>query len=139
MSNQAEHGIAAPAEGIIARWRTWWRQNQELANLPRDELQRLASDFGMASRDLEDLVAKGPHAADLLHERLAALGLTRSDVERIASGLVRDLERTCACCGDKTECRKDLAAQPDDPAWKEYCPNATSLEAIMRSKGRALV
>jgi hypothetical protein len=139
MSNQTEHDIAAPAEGIIARWRAWWRKHHELADLPRDELQRLASDFGMASRDLEDLVAKGPHAADLLHERLAALNLTRSDVERIARGLVRYLERTCACCGDKAACKKDLATQPDDPGWKQYCPNATSLEAILRSKGRALL
>lgn len=139
MSNQAEHDSAAPAESIIARWCAWWRQNHELANLPRDELQRLAADFGMASKDLEHLVAKGPHAADLLHERLAALGLSRSDVERIARGLLRDLERTCACCSDKTECKKDLATRPDDPAWKDYCANATSLEAIMRSKGRALL
>jgi hypothetical protein len=139
MSNHTEPDVAAPAESIVARWRAWWRKQHELADLPRDELQRLASDFGMASRDLEDLVAKGPHAADLLHQRLAALNLTRSDVERIARGLMRDLERTCACCSDKAECKKDLATQPDDPAWKAYCPNAASLDALLRSKGRALL
>jgi hypothetical protein len=137
MSSLTEHDIAAPGEGIVARWRAWWRKHRELAELPRDELQRLASDFGMASRDLEELVAKGPHAADLLHVRLAALNLTRSDVERIARGLMRDLERTCACCSDKAMCKSDLAARPDDPAWSAYCPNSVSLDAILRAKGRA--
>jgi hypothetical protein len=127
---------AAPVERIIARWRAWWRQHRELEKLPPEELRRMAADFGMASCELEKLAAKGPRAADLLHERMAALDLSRADVQRIAHGLMRDLERTCACCSDKAECREHLATQPDDPAWKDYCPNAISLEAITKSKGR---
>ena len=137
MSSQVDHSITAPAERIVARWRAWWRKHNELASLPRDELHRMAADFGMGTRDLEELVAKGPQAADLLHQRLDALGLSRADVQRIAFSLMRDLERTCACCSDKAECKKDLAAKPDDPAWKQYCPNAVSLEAIMKAKGRS--
>ena len=78
--------------------------------------------------------AKGPHAADLLYQRMAALGLSRSDVDRIGHGLMRDLEKTCACCNDKSQCKKDLAARSGDAAWKDYCPNAVSLESVGKTK-----
>jgi hypothetical protein len=67
---------------------------------------------------------------------MAALGLSRSDVERIGHGLMRDLEKTCACCNDKSQCKKDLAARPRDGAWKDYCPNTVSLESVGKTKGR---
>ena len=69
-------------------------------------------------------------------QRMHALGITRTDVERVASGLARDLEKSCACCNDKDTCKRDLASGPGDPAWKDYCPNAISLESIKRAKGR---
>ena len=137
MSKLADHEAPKPAESFIARLRDWWRHYNELGNLPRDELERMAADFGMTGRELEELAAKGPHAADLLYQRMTALGLSQSNVERIAHGLMRDLVKDCACCGDKAECKKDLAARPSDPAWKDYCPNAISLESICKTKGRS--
>jgi hypothetical protein len=124
------------AATFLARWREWWRGRHELDHLDRRELERMAGEFGMTGRDLEDLVARGPHAADLLYERMLALGIERTDVDRIAGGLMRELKRTCACCGDKRTCEKDLASRPDDPVWKTYCPNAVSLEAVRNAKGR---
>ncbi len=121
---------------FLARWREWWRRWHELDNLDHKELERMAGEFGMTGQDLEDLVARGPHAADLLYERMSALGIGRTDVERIARGLMRDLEKTCACCNEKGVCEKDLAKRPDDPAWKAYCPNAISLESVRNAKGR---
>ncbi|MFX8652985.1 DUF6455 family protein, partial [Acinetobacter baumannii] len=85
------------------------------------------------------LAAKGPHASDLLYERMEALGVSRSDADRVAHGLMRDLEKSCACCGDKSRCKADLASHADDPVWKEYCPNAITLESLRRMKGRAMV
>jgi len=78
--------------------------------------------------------AEGP--SDLLYDRMDALGLTTADVERFAAGMTAELEASCACCADKGECRHDLAENPDDPNWKTYCPNATSLEAFRRLRGR---
>lgn len=127
--------FTAAAEHFLARLREWWRSS-ELAGIDRTELQRMAGEFGMSVRDLEELVARGPHAADLLHERMRALGIARADVEDVARGLMRDLERACACCNEKEECKHDLEQRPDDPAWKDYCPNATSLESVRRTKGR---
>jgi hypothetical protein len=132
MSKPAEHEAAAPTASFLTRLYDWWRYHDELGSLPRDELEHMAGEFGMTGRDLEDLAAKGPHAADLLYRRMAALGLSRSDVERIGHGLMRDLEKTCACCNDKSQCKKDLAARPGDATWKDYCPNAVSLESVGR-------
>jgi hypothetical protein len=67
---------------------------------------------------------------------MRALGITRADAERAARGLMRDLERTCSCCTDKSVCKKDLAVHPQDPGWKAYCPNAVSLESVQAMKGR---
>ena len=139
MSKPAGHEVASPAPGFLARLHDWWRHHNELGNLPREELEHIAGEFGMTGRDLEDLAAKGPHAADLLYQRMAGLGLSRTDVEHMGHGLMRDLERTCACCNDKSQCRKDLASRPGDTAWKDYCPNADSLESIEKVKRGAPV
>lgn len=128
--------LTTAAEHFLTRLREWWHRHGELRKVDRGELERIAAEFGMTARDLEDLAAQGPRAADLLHERMQALGIARSDIERLAQGLMRDLERTCACCNDKGACKQDLAKRPDDPAWKDYCPNAISLESIKGTKGR---
>ncbi len=125
----------AAVDALLARLRDWWRARNELAGIDQSELGRIAGELGMTAEDLEDLVARGPDAANLLYERMRALGISRADVERSAHGLMRDLERTCACCNEKGVCEKDLTKQPNDPGWKNYCPNAVSLEFLTRLKG----
>lgn len=140
MLNPTSHAEKATNTGVadrfLARWRDWWRTRDELSGLDRSELERIAGEFGMSAPDLEDITARGPGAADLLYERMKALGITRADAEHVAHGMMRDLERTCCCCDDKGVCERDLATHPDDPAWKDYCPNAITLEAIKGAKGR---
>ncbi len=50
---------------------------------------------------------------------------------------MRDLERTCSCCNDKGTCEQDLASRPENPKWQSYCPNAVSLESLVKLKGRS--
>ena len=136
MSQLASPETTGAVERLIARWRAWWQHHDEFRNFDRAELDRVAAEFGMTAHELEELSAKGPHAADLLYQRMQVLGVARSDVERIAHGLMRDLEKSCACCNDKSQCRKDLSSRPDDPAWKDYCPNAVSLDSLSKTRGR---
>jgi hypothetical protein len=110
--------------------RDWWRRRSELTTMDRCELERIAADLGMTGADLKDLAARGPHGADQLHERMRLLGITRADVERLARGLMWDLERTCAHCNLKRACARDLATRPDDPSWGGHCPNAIALTAV---------
>jgi hypothetical protein len=43
---------------------------------------------------------------------------------------LRDMQRLCAMCEAKGRCARDLAERPDDPTWREYCPNATTVDSI---------
>lgn len=136
MTQGHDHQPFKAAEDFIARVRAWWQHGNDLKDMDRHEVDRIAADLGMTARDLEELAARGPNAAELLHRRLTALGLSRSDVEHTALGLMRDLERTCSCCDHKGVCEQDLANRPDNPAWKGYCPNAISLGSVAATKGR---
>jgi hypothetical protein len=98
--------------------------------MDRCELDRIAGDLGMIGPEPKELAARGPHGTDQLHERMRLLGTTTADVERIANGLMRDLERTCARCNQTGTCKKDLATRPHDSSWGGYCPNASALTAV---------
>src|SRR5262245_298354 len=126
----SEEPKSARAISYLSRLRQWWRRRSELDAMDQCELERIAGDLGMRGPDLKELAARGPHAADQLHERMHLLGLTRADVERLAHGLMRDMERTCARCDHKGNCKKDLVTHPQDPSWGGYCPNAPALTAV---------
>ena len=132
----AEHATEAGG-GLLDRLSRWFSGRSELSALPDDEVERMAQDLGMSAGELRGITAKGPHAADLLRVRMAALGLTQADIDRLAFGLIRDLERDCACCASKEECREDLARQPESPGWMAYCANAKVLDAACAARGRA--
>jgi hypothetical protein len=121
-------------EDLLTRLRDWWQARSELNSMDPSELQRVAGELGMRPRDLEDLIEQGPHAADLLYDRLGALGLSREDVESTARGLMHDLERTCACCHEKGMCEKDLTGKAPGADWRAYCPNAPALDALAKLK-----
>jgi uncharacterized protein YjiS (DUF1127 family) len=126
----------AKLQRLVERLRHRWRQHGELAALDGAELERLATDLGLAPRDIRHLANLGPDSAELLYRRLAALGITRADVERVAPGLARDLEHTCACCDQKSACQNDLNSRRDATDWHEYCPNAIALQSAKRCRGR---
>ena len=128
-------GAGSTAHHFLVRLREWWRRRCELETMDPEELARVARDLGMSGRELRDLAARGPDAVHLLDERMRVLGLTRADVERVVHGLMRDMERTCACCDEKGVCKKDLAARPNDDAWEGYCPNAVALTGAKIIKG----
>src|SRR5262245_18153157 len=98
---------------VLARLRAWLRPSGELGAMSPNEIGRIAEDVGMTASELKDLAARGQHAADQLRERMQALGIGKADVERVAPGLMRDLERTCTCCSEKGCCQADLPARPD--------------------------
>jgi hypothetical protein len=121
---------SAPAFWYLSKLRAWWRRRSELGSMDRCELERIAGELGMIGSELKKLAERGPHAADQLHERMRLLGITTADVDRLADGLMRDLERTCARCDQNGWCKKDVASRRQDPSWGGYCPNASALTAV---------
>jgi len=128
--------IAKAVQTFLASLRKWWQRRDDFGSIDARELERIGAELGLTVSDLRDLAARGSDAADLLYRRMKALGFSRGDVERTTLGLMRDLERTCSCCGHKRECADDLAARPEGKEWKEYCPNATSLDGVEGSRSR---
>ena len=122
---------------LLDRVRDWWRRQGELSALGNKEIGWVAEDLRISTDTLRDLVTRGPEAANLLYERMQALGISKADVDKAAQGVMRDLQRTCACCNEKGVCEKDLADRPDDPVWKSYCPNAVILESLSELKARS--
>jgi hypothetical protein len=58
---------------------------------------------------------------------MAALDLDPAEVAHAFPVTSHDLQRVCTLCADKRRCMRDLSRNPDDPHWKDYCPNAETL------------
>lgn len=121
---------------LAERWHRWRERQHEVAELAgydNSELTRLARDLGVTPRELRELAAAGPGAADLLYERCRALGI---GTERLAAfpEIKRDLERCCSLCDSKEQCAHDLDAHPQSPEWRNYCPNEATLNALTKNK-----
>ena len=139
MSNHTqEHRTVAPILDAIANWVKKYRQavglRGDLANCGADEVALIARDIGVSPEELRFAASKGPHAADELPKLLRALGV---DPQKLASddpAIMRSLERICISCGHKNQCQHDLAAGTAASYYRDYCPNAMSLDELFHSK-----
>src|SRR5215470_3720302 len=122
---------------LLGRIRDWCRRQEELNALGSKEIGRIAEDLQISTGTLRDLIARGPDAANLLYRRMQALGISKVELNEAAEGVMRDLQRTCACCNEKRMCEKDLTKRPEDPVWESYCPNAFTLDALLKLKARS--
>ena len=98
-----------------------------------DDMARMARDVGLTASDLRALANHCSDAADLLQRRLAACGVSAKELAQTAPTELRDMQRLCTMCGSKGRCARDLAAEPTDPVWLQYCPNAPSLTQVARA------
>jgi hypothetical protein len=114
-----------PFAWLAQWWRNWNRRRRNIAELD----WRIAHDLAVSPAELRVLAGKWPD--DLLHRRLEQLDLDRAHVE---PQVLRDLERVCTLCGSKRRCRHELAGNPYDSRWIEYCPNATTLSALVADR-----
>ena len=126
-------------KSLLGRVRDWWRERYEFRNLDPKELERVAGELSMTAGTLEDLVARGPDAASHLYGRIYALGLSRADADHAGAGVLRDLQRTCACCNEQRRCGKNLMGRRVDPVGKGFgCTDRKpmSVKIATRLEGR---
>jgi hypothetical protein len=97
---------------------------------------RIAGDLRVSSNDLDELVRKGPHAADELPKLLKALGIDEAGLARTQPLVLRDMERVCALCHSKTQCDRDLAAGTSAGHYEGYCLNAPTIELLDQRAGK---
>jgi hypothetical protein len=125
---------------LIAAFREWVRRRRllqqcrlRLDTCDKNEIERMAHDVGLSPSELRQLAERGPGAAKLLFERLTALHLDADALVKSEPSTMRDMQRLCSSCVSKKRCQLDLMLVPDDPHWRQYCPNAGTLDA-MRSE-----
>jgi hypothetical protein len=118
--------------GVAAWWRNMRAARASLGELGQcgKDVTRIARDIGLAPSELRNIAGKGPGAADQLEMRLEALHMDAAALRRDEPLIMRDLEGVCTQCGSKRRCVRDFVRFPDDTGWREYCPNATTLDAL---------
>jgi transcriptional regulator with XRE-family HTH domain len=120
-------------EFLINSFADWIRQRRELhemRQMDRADFDRIAGDLRVTPDDLEELVRKGPHAADELPKLLKALGINEASLARAQPLVLRDMERVCAMCNHKRECDRDLAAGTAAEHYEDYCNNAPTIDRL---------
>jgi hypothetical protein len=118
-------------------WRGWTRRRRTMAQLDccgSSEVARMAHDVGVSSEELCVLAGKWPDTTDLLLRRMAETKLDPTEVTKVEPQVIRDLQRVCTLCASKRKCEHDLATNPSDPVWQDYCPNATTLQALIAER-----
>jgi hypothetical protein len=129
-----------PFDTVARWWRNWRTTRANLVALDccgGEEAGRLAHDVGMTMPQLWALAGKWPDSADLLNRRLAGLSLDPAEIRRTEPQVLQDLQRVCSMCGSGRTCEHDLATNPSDPVWREYCPNTTTLDALTAERAKS--
>jgi uncharacterized protein YjiS (DUF1127 family) len=125
--------------GSISRWWRNWKQRRgsmhELNRCRDSEVAQLANDLGVTPSELRTLAGRWPDSADLLRRRMEAIRLDATQVGRTEPETSRDLQRVCGQCVSEARCEKDLDAGERERAWRGYCPNVVTLDAL-RSENR---
>jgi hypothetical protein len=124
--------------GVIAQWVVKYRYargiRSELMNCSAEDVAGIARELRIHPTELATLAKKGPNAADLLQKLLIALGVDSTGLEHDDPLVMRDLQRLCITCGYKRQCELDLADGRMTENFHDYCPNAYTLEALLRAK-----
>lgn len=145
---QALNGDQGALSFVTGWWRNWKSRRAAMEELDRcgaDEAAHIARDVGVSCSELRTLAGKWPDSADLLEERVVAIGLNTENIGAAEPQVLRDLQRVCAQCAARSRCEKDLDQDKTDRVWRDYCPNVTTLDALrteerdrrlMRRRGR---
>ena len=95
------------------------------------EASDIVADDG-SSGEAPDL-PRHSYDVSLLFRRMAALQVDRDELASDDPLLFRELQALCTLCRSKERCVLDLAQECDGPGnqdWREYCLNATTLNAL---------
>lgn len=137
---QSNHPVVEMVLEAIADWVSKYRNavglNNELGQCSPDEVMRIANDLGVPANQLRELASKGPGAADLIQKMLVALNVDPKAIAMTNPLVMRDLQRLCITCGDKTRCAHELAKGTAAENFREFCPNALTLDALFNQNSK---
>jgi len=122
----------------IARWcrRGAAPDPSELESRGQGEVTREVKEPVLTS-ELLSISGQGLYGSNLLERRMAALKLDPEELAQYEPRLVHVLQKICASCQTPMRCARDLAqelardpAEPASSEWRDYCPNATTLNML---------
>jgi hypothetical protein len=122
--------------GWINRYRHMNGLHRELGQCTQSDLIRIAKDLGRSVNELRGLATKGPGAADVLQKMLLALSVDPKALAEADPAVMRDLQRICILCSQKGRCQHELAEGTAADHFREFCPNAYTLDALFKQKER---
>ena len=93
----------------------------------------MARDLGVSNAELTALSTKSPESSALLEKLLVALGVEAK--AHLQVPVMRDLQRLCVSCGEKQRCAHELDVGSAAEHFRQYCPNAYTLDALLTEKG----
>jgi hypothetical protein len=124
----------------IADWVSNYRKaigfNNEFGMCGQEEVMRMARDIGVTPSQLHELVSKGPGAANLLKTMLVALHVDPKVLADLDPLIMRELQWLCITCSNKKRCKHELAKGTATENFREFCPNAVSLDELLDQKGQ---
>jgi hypothetical protein len=124
----------------IADWVTNYRDAinscHDLGRCGPEEVMRMAKDIGVTPSQLHELVSKGPGTANLLKTMLLALHVDPKVLADMDPLVMRELQWLCITCNDKKRCERELANGTATEHFREFCPNAVSLDELLDQKGQ---
>ncbi len=106
-------------------------RDNELASLSRADLERIAADIGVTDSDLRDVVPMIGDHSELMDRMILARGLDPAELRRALAPVIRDMEVTCARCGDSRTCGRELAAGTARERSHEFCGNASVIDQLL--------
>jgi hypothetical protein len=134
MQTQAkQQSHEGPLDIVASWWRNWKSRRAAVSELNccgADEVAHLARDVGVSADELRTLAGRWPDNENLLERRLAANGLNVEQIRQSEPHVLRDLQRVCGQCADRSHCAHDLDTNDRDRAWRDYCPNTATLDAL---------
>jgi hypothetical protein len=123
----------------IASWVNHYRESaglrDEFGQCDPAEVAQIAKDLNIPAAELRMLAAKGPGAADALHQMLLALKVDEAALKQHDPAVMRDLQRLCATCGHKQQCAHEIDVGTAAKNFHEFCPNAYTLDTLLKPAG----
>lgn len=120
--------------GWVNKYRHIHGVSNELGQCSPEDVMRIATDLGVPAGELRALAAQGPGAADLLEKMLIELSVDPAVLAKTNPAVMRDLQRLCVVCSQKQRCQHELAEGTAAEHFREFCPNAFTLDALFRQK-----
>ena len=109
-----------------------WFSRRRDTLLDQMEARRIAEDLGISVDDLMRLSQEPNDQADLMTRMMNLHGLDRDKLEDQYGAVVRDMAMTCGRCGNKAECRHDLATGQALESFDEFCANAEVIRSFAK-------